>query len=299
MDNAQPVRFFKRGQPPFIRFVFFAFLSLILLLVDARFHALDTVRFALSLLVQPVQRLTTLPFASLHDAREFLYSQSSLIRHNEQLQQQHSQDRAQTIRMQAIEAENRQLRKMLEVKDSIEFRSQLAEIIYAEKDVFRRRVFLDKGAQVGIEAGQVVMDDNGIVGQITRAYPLMSEVTLITDKDQAVPVEVLRNGLRTVVFGSGDIRHLAVRYMPVSADIQSDDLLMTSGIDGVYPPGLPVARVIKVERDATYPFARILCAPVAGVDQHRQLLILSGQPKLPPPPEPELPADSKRKSKRS
>ncbi|BBE52249.1 Cell shape-determining protein MreC [Ferriphaselus amnicola] len=300
MDNAQPVRFFKRGYPPFVRFAFFALLSLVLLVVDVRFRTLDTVRYGLSLLVQPVQRVLSLPFASLHDAREYFYTQSSLIRHSEELQRLHDNDRVQLMQLQAIEAENQQLRKLLEIKNHVEFRSQLAEIIYDEKDVFRRRIFLDKGTQADVQAGQVVMDDNGIVGQVTRVYPLMSEVTLVTDKDQAVPVEVLRNGLRTVLFGFGDINHLAVRYTPVSADIQENDLLMTSGIDGTYPPGLPVARVTKIERDATYPFARILCTPVAGVDQHRQLLILSGQAKLPPAPEPasDEPALGKRKVKK-
>jgi len=300
MDNAQPVRFFKRGYPPSTRFAFFALLSLVLLVVDVRFRTLDAVRYGLSLLVQPVQRVLTLPFASLHDAREYFYTQASLIRHSEGLQRLHDSDRIQLLKLQAVQAENKQLRKLLDVKEHVEFSSQLAEIIYAEKDVFRRRIFLDKGTQADVQAGQVVMDDNGIVGQVTRAYPLMSEVTLVTDKDQAVPVEVLRNGLRTVLFGFGDINHLAVRYTPVSADIQENDLLMTSGIDGTYPPGLPVARVTKIERDATYPFARILCTPVAGVDQHRQLLILSGQAKLPPPPEPatDEPVIGKRKAKK-
>jgi rod shape-determining protein MreC len=129
------------------------------------------------------------------------------------------------------------------------------------------------------------MDDSGIVGQVTRVYPWMSEVTLITDKDHAVPVQVLRNGLRAVVFGSGDTGELALRYMPISSDIQNGDLLVTSGIDGTYPPGLPVAKVIHVERDPAYPFARILCTPIAGVDKRRQLLILSALLKLPKRPE--------------
>jgi rod shape-determining protein MreC len=130
-----------------------------------------------------------------------------------------------------------------------------------------------------------VIDDSGIVGQVTRVYPWTSEVTLITDKNHSVPVQVLRNGLRTVVFGSGDTSELALRYMPVSSDIQNGDVLVTSGIDGTYPPGLPVARVIHVERDPAYPFARILCSPIAGVEKRRQLLILSTIPKFPERPD--------------
>jgi rod shape-determining protein MreC len=135
------------------------------------------------------------------------------------------------------------------------------------------------------------MDEIGVVGQVTRVYPWLSEVTLITDKDHAVPIQVLRTGLRAVVFGSGNISNLALRYMPISADIQIDDVLVTSGIDGTYPPGLPVARVIKIERDPAYPFAQILCAPLAGVDQQRQLMIISGLHKLPELP----PAEAKEK----
>jgi rod shape-determining protein MreC len=129
------------------------------------------------------------------------------------------------------------------------------------------------------------MDENGIVGQITRVYPWLSEVTLVTEKDQAVPVQVLRNGLRAIVFGAGDTSQLSLRYMPNSADIQNDDVLVTSGIDGTYPPGIPVARVIKVEHDPAYPFAHIVCLPLAGVDKHRHLLILSSLPKMPERPD--------------
>jgi rod shape-determining protein MreC len=109
-------------------------------------------------------------------------------------------------------------------------------------------------------------------------------VTLITEKDHVVPVQVLRNGLRTIIFGAGDTSQLVLRYMPISADIQDGDVLVTSGIDGIYPAGIPVAKVAKIERDAAYPFARITCLPIGGVDKHRQLMILSSLPKLPDPP---------------
>jgi rod shape-determining protein MreC len=132
------------------------------------------------------------------------------------------------------------------------------------------------------------MDDAGIVGQITRVYPWLAEVTLITEKDHAVPVQVMRNGLRTIVFGAGDISQLSLRYLPVNADVQNGDVLVTSGIDGIYPPDIPVAKVVKIERDAAYPFARVTCLPVSGVDKHRHLLILSDRPKLPERPEEKL-----------
>jgi rod shape-determining protein MreC len=131
------------------------------------------------------------------------------------------------------------------------------------------------------------MDDMGIVGQVTRVYPWLSEVTLITEKDHAVPVQVLRNGLRSVAFGAGNLSQLSLRYMAVSGDIKKGDVLVTSGIDGLYPPGIPVASVEKVVHDAAYPFAQVVCLPLGGVDRHRHLLVLSAQPKLPERPEPE------------
>jgi rod shape-determining protein MreC len=143
----------------------------------------------------------------------------------------------------------------------------------------------------------VAMDSTGIVGQVTRVFPWLSEITLITDKDHAVPIQILRTGLRAVVFGSGDISNLSLRYMPISSDILPGDVLVTSGLDGTYPPGLPVAKVVKIERDAAYPFARISCVPIAGVDQQRQLLIVSGLPKLPERP-PETEAQSLDKGKK-
>jgi len=152
-----------------------------------------------------------------------------------------------------------------------------------------------------VAAGQVVMDNIGVVGQVTRVYPWLSEVTLITDKDHAVPIQVLRTGLRAVVFGSGNISNLALRYMPISSDIQVGDVLVTSGIDGIYPPGLPVAKVIQIERDPAYPFAQILCSPLAGVDKQRQVMIISGLPRLPemPAEDPKATDNKSHKIKRS
>jgi rod shape-determining protein MreC len=189
------------------------------------------------------------------------------------------------------------LRSLLALTQRGDLAMQPVEVVYAERDVFKRKVLVDKGANAGVRAGQVVMDDLGIVGQITRVYPWLSEVTLVTEKDHAVPVQLLRNGLRTIVFGAGDTSQLSLRYMPVSSDIRDGDLLVTSGIDGLYPPGIPVARVVRIERDPAYPFARVTCLPVAGVDNHRHLLILSGPSGLPERPAQEPAATRSPKAK--
>lgn len=285
MEQNQPLRFFNRGPSPAIRLIFFALLSLLLLFVDVRYRYLESIRSGLSVLVYPLQRLVTAPSNLWHEVDGFFVSHNSLIRDNAELRNQHALDAAQLLQLEVLKAENQHLRNLLMVQQRADYPMQLAEIMYVERDIFNRKILLDKGTQANVLAGQIVMDDSGIVGQVTRVYPWMSEVTLITDKDHAVPVQVLRNGLRAVVFGSGDTGELALRYMPISSDIQNGDVLVTSGIDGTYPPGLPVAKVIRVERDPAYPFARILCAPIAGVDKRRQLLILSVLLKLPERPE--------------
>jgi rod shape-determining protein MreC len=290
IDNTQSFRFFNRGPSPAVRLVFFALLSLLLMFVDARYRYLESTRSAISVLISPVQQLATLPGILWQELDDFFTSQGtqlSLMEENAGLRRQHQSDAAQLLELQSLQSENQQFRKLAGLPIRNQLSTQLAEIIYAERDVFRRKVLIDKGAQADVQLGQVVMDDEGIVGQITRVYPWLAEVTLITEKDHAVPVQVVRNGLRTILFGTGDTSQLSLRYMPNSADIQNDDVLVTSGIDGIYPPGIPVAKVIRIERDPAYPFANVTCLPLAGVDRHRHLLILSSMAKLP-----ERPAES-------
>jgi rod shape-determining protein MreC len=298
MENPESIRFFKQGYRASTRLVFFVSLSLLLMFVDARYRYMESARSLISVLVYPVQQLALLPSRVLQGASDFLSAQSGLVADNARLRQWREQDALQMQRLKALQAENAELRALLALRQGERQDVVLAGIVYAERDVFRRRVVLDKGAQAGIEPGRVVVDAVGVVGQVTRVYPFLSEVTLVTDKDQSVPVQVLRNGYRTVAFGSGDTSQLSLRYTPVSADIKEGDELVTSGIDGIYPAGLPVARVARIERDPAYPFARILCQPIAGVDHHRHLMILSALASQPPRPEPEAAPGVKGKVKR-
>ncbi|HEX5364575.1 MAG TPA: rod shape-determining protein MreC [Gallionella sp.] len=289
MDSTQSFQIFNRGPSPAARLVFFAVLSLLLMFVDARYSYLGAARGALSVLVAPIQQLATMPSKLWHQAGDFFVTQSALVEENGNLRQRHSYDAAQLSQLQSLQQENQQLRNLLVLPLRASLSAQAAEIVYAERDVFKRKLLINKGMNSRIKVGQVVVDDMGIVGQITRAYPWLAEVTLITEKDHAVPVQLVRNGLRSIVFGAGDTSQLSLRYMPISSDIQNGDVLVTSGIDGVYPPGVPVAKVVRIERDAAYPFARITCLPMAGVDRNRHLLVLSDLPKLPEPPAEEAP----------
>lgn len=285
LDNTHSFRFFNRGPSPLVRLVFFAMLSLLLMFIDSRYRYLESTRSALSVMVAPVQALATVPGRMWNQVADYFSTQSELKERVQSLQLQHLGDAAELAQMKALQQENLQLRNLatLPVRDA--YTTRIAEVIYTERDLFKRKIIINKGADADLQAGQVVMDDAGIVGQITRVYPWLSEVTLITEKDHVVPVQVLRNGLRTIIFGAGDTSQLALRYMPISADIIEGDVLVTSGIDGTYPAGIPVAKVTHIERDAAYPFARINCLPIGGTDKHRHLLVLSSMPKLP-----ELPA---------
>ena len=190
------------------------------------------------------------------------------------------------------------LRRLLDAQERLPIKSGVAEILYAGRDPFSRKVVIDKGSQNGILAGQPVIDDIGVIGQVTRVYLLMSEVTLLSDKDQAIPLQVQRNGLRAVAYGGAEGGMLDLRFMAANADIRNGDTLVTSGIDGTYPPGLPVATVARIERDAAYAFAKIFLTPTAGTDRYREVLVLSSEAKAPPPAEAEKPAQKPSRSKR-
>ncbi len=287
LEDTRTLRFFNRGPSAVARLVFFTVLSLLLLFVDARYQYLESTRQVIAIIIYPFQRLTALPGEIWSGVDSYVSLQRHLIADNQQLHLQHDADAAQLQQLQSIQAENAQLRSLLDVKQRADYTMQMAQIVYLERDIFKRKLFVDKGTQANVQPGQAVVDNIGVVGQVTRTYPLLSEVTLVTDKDNAVPVQIVRNGLRAVVFGSGNISELELRYQPVAADIQVGDELVTSGMDGTYPPSLPVAKVIKVERDPAYPFANIVCAPLAGVDRHRTLLIVSSVPPLPDRPVPE------------
>ena len=163
-------------------------------------------------------------------------------------------------------------------------------------------MIIDRGSQHGIAPGQPVVDEVGVIGQVTRVFPLTAEVLLLTDKEQAIPVEIQRNGLRAVLAGAGS-GTMELRFLASNAEVQVGDTLVTSGLDGVYLPGLPVAKVVKIDRDASFSFARIICAPLAGVERHGLALVLDTRSALPPRPEdapatPDQPTRGKRVKKK-
>jgi rod shape-determining protein MreC len=216
-------------------------------------------------------------------AHAYLQGMQGLQAENKDLKHNQLQTAPNLQRLEQLEAENQRLRKLLAVKEREKANGQVAQILYTARDPFSRKVIVDKGQQSGIVAGQPAIDETGVVGQVTRIFPFSAEITLITDKDQAVPVQVVRSGQRSVVFGLGN-GQMELRYMPANADVQVGDMLVTSGLDGIYLPGFPVAKVVNIERDSAYSFARIFCVPVAGVENFGEIMVLSPREARPPPP---------------
>ena len=255
-----------------------------LLGADARLKYLDTVRQVASVIIYPLQRIAGAPFSIAERTSEFFTTQGSLQAENAQLAQQNLTQMAQLQQLAALQSENEHLRKLLGTRERLSSRTSLAEVLYAARDPFSRRIVIDQGSQDDVAPGQPVIDGLGVVGQVTRVYPWLAEVTLVTDKGHLVPVLNTRNGLRGVLGGTGNDGALELKFVPLNADFENGDQLVTSGIDGVYPPGLPVAQIVSVERDAAFLFARILCKPLAGVANHTQVLVVHAEQKIPERP---------------
>ncbi|WP_075794553.1 rod shape-determining protein MreC [Massilia putida] len=279
-----PPPLFKQGAPARVKVTVFALLSIALLVVDARLHALTAVRQVAATVLYPFQMAALMPRDALANMGTYFSSISALQKEVRDLK---SQQVAMAQAMQQAQlqmAENAQLRRLMDAREHLPVRSQMSEILYDARDPSTRRVVLDRGTRNGVKLGLPVIDNAGVVGQVTRVFPFTSEVTLLTDKEQAIPVQVLRNGLRSVAYGRGQSGLLDLRFVAPNADIQVGDVLVTSGLDGIYPAGLAVAKVIQVENVAQGAFGRVVCQPLAGIDRHRQLLIVMSDQPLPPRP---------------
>ena len=294
----QPPPFFITGPTPLARLLIFSVLSLALLVADGRFNLLSVIREVVSVAVYPLQRIAAAPVNLAHRAGEFFATQAALRGENARLAQENLERGAALQQLQALQKENEQLRDLFGMQKRVETRLQLAEVIYSARDPFSRRIVVDRGSQHAVKSGQPVIDHEGVLGQVTRVYPWTAEVTLITDKDHLVPVLNLRNGLRAVLAGTGNDAAVELRFVPLNADFRSGDRLVTSGIDGVYPRGLPVADVVNVERDTAYLFARIACRPLAGVANNAHVLIAGAEREIPERPPEEEKAVRPKKSRK-
>ena len=284
-----PPPFFRQGTSALTKLVFFSALAVFLMVSDTRFGFVQPIRSTIATALLPAQRVLQVPARLWQDASAYLVGlQAALVGEREARAALARQaDRAAAAEQ--LAAENARLRALLELRPSLNVRTQAAEVMYEAADPYSRKVFIDRGSRQGVLLGSPVINEIGLLGQVTRLYPLSAEVTLLTDRDAAIPVLNTRTQQRSAASGGaggGSNPALELRFMAGNADVQMGDTLVTSGIDGIYPPGLPVAKVISVERRADSGFARILLAPAASPDAVRHVMVLDPLgAQLPPRPE--------------
>jgi rod shape-determining protein MreC len=274
-DQQQAPAFFARGPSPLARLTFFTALSLALMATDSRLQYLANVRENLMTMLHPLQVIANAPLELYQNTDEYFSTHHYLLAENSRLKKQALTQDIALQRLHLLYLENTNLRSMLDAKQSLTETSTLAEIIHVGRDSFTKKIIVNRGKNHNIVTGAAAVDAKGVIGQVTRTYPASSEITLITDKSLAIPVQIERNGLRAIAFGRGRDNTLNLPYLPANVDIKRGDKLVTSGIDGVYPAGLAVATVIEMRTTQDSPFAHIICAPTGGVESDRQVLLVS------------------------
>lgn len=272
-----PPPFFRQGPSALTKLAFFSALALFLMVADGRFQIVRPLRAGLAVALLPVQRALAVPVGLWQNAADYLGGLDRALQAARAADARLAQQSERAARVEQLRAENERLRALLELRPSLPTRTLGAEVLYEAADPFSRKLFVDRGQTHGVQQGAPVLVDAGVLGQVTRVYPLTSEVTLLTDKDAAIPVLNPRTQQRSVAFGGALLPGggaLELRFMSGNADVQPGDALVTSGLDGIYPPGIPVARVLNVQPPKDTPFARAVCEPISQVGAHRHVMVL-------------------------
>ena len=276
LDRAPPP-FFRQGPSALSKLLFFSALALFLMVADRRFKVTQPIRSAVAVALQPVQWLALQPVSLALGVNDYFTRLATAQAGESEMRRKLIVQALRAAQVEQLLLENSRLRHLLNLRPTLPAEAQAAEVLYDAADIYSRKLIIDKGLTQRIALGSAVMDESGVMGQVTRVYPLTAEVTLLVDRDQAIPVLNTRTGARSVAFGDPlfDGGGLELRFMAANADVLAGDLLTTSGVDGVYPPGLPVARVSKVERRADSAFARIYCVPAAMIAASRHVMVIN------------------------
>jgi rod shape-determining protein MreC len=290
LDRTPPA-FFKQGHSALTKLTFFSALALFLMVADTRLKITLPVRATLATTLYPLQWVALRPVQMFQGAGTYMQSLHEAQQAEDAARKKLALQSQRAAQVEMLTLENTRLRKLLDLRDQIKTPGLAAEVLYDAADPYTRRVIIDKGLAQGVQPGSPVIDESGVLGQVTRVYPVVSEVTLVIDRDHTIPVLNTRTGARSVVYGEPVAYGgtLELRFMAGNADVQPGDVLSTSGVDGVYPAGLPVARIDKIERRADSAFARIYCQPLSVIHGARHVMVL--QPvatQIPPRPAPEV-----------
>lgn len=272
-----PPPFFKQGPSALSRLVFFSALALFLMVADARLHIVQPLRAVIATVLYPAQWLALQPVQMADTFASYLTDLKTARKTEEAARRKLAEQSMRAGQVEQLQLENQRLRALLNLRERVQAPGVAAQVLYDATDPYSRRVVIDKGQLQGIVTGSPVMDESGVLGQVTRVYPFVSEITLLIDRDQVIPVMNARTGTRSVAYGDPSPHGgmMELRYMSVTADVKEGDLLTTSGVDGVYPPGLPVARVAQVSRRSDSSFARIQCTPVAQLQSVTHVMVLA------------------------
>lgn len=270
--DGTPPPFFRQGPSALSKLSFFAALALFLMVADTRLQLTQPLRAGLATLLHPLQLALLKPVQASRQAGDYLLGLEQALTREEAARRDLARQAERALRVEQLELENTRLRSLLELRPSVTVRSQPAQILYEASDPFTRKVIIDSGATHGVALASPVITEAGVLGQVTRVYPYSSEVTLLVDRDAAIPVLNGRTQARSAAFGG--LGGMELRYIASNADVQVGDPLLTSGVDGVYPPGLPVATVALVDRKAESGFARIVLTPAVAADGVRHVLVL-------------------------
>jgi len=299
MDRSPPP-FFRQGPSANARLLFFGLLSLALLIADARFDALGGLRQGIGNVLYPVQRVLLVPRDAIALAGTYVTEVTGLRQENAELKRIEALNAKALLQIEQLANENKRLRDLAGARERAAVRSVLAEVLYETRDPFTRKLVLDKGAQQQVSIGQPVIDAKGLIGQVTRVFQFSSEMTLVTDRNMTVPVVLQRTGMRSVAFGGAAPGRLELRYLASSADLREGDLLTTSGLDALYPPGLPVGRIERIERGGDNDFVKVLIAPTAEIQNNHLLVILQVDTSaIPPAPPVEIIDPARKRSRRN
>jgi len=298
--DRSPPPFFKQGASALSKLILFSALALFLMVADSRFHITQPLRALLATALYPVQWLAMQPVGAARAVGDYFITAQQA---KNQAQESANKLASQAVRASQVEQlslENKRLRTLLELREQLNVEGMAAEVLYDAADPYTRKVIISKGLTSGVVLGSPVIDESGVLGQVTLVHPLVSEVTMIIDRDLAIPVLNARTGVRSLAFGdAAGTGGLELRFMGSNTDVMQGDLLTTSGVDGVYPPGLPVARIDRIERRAESAFARIHCIPLALVSGARHVMVLKPlTAQFPPRPTETAPAVSLKKGAR-
>ena len=296
--DRDPPPFFRQGPSALSKLAVCSALAFFLMVADSRFKVMQPLRVALAAVLYPAQWLAMRPVLVYQGASQYFSSLSAAQSAQQEAEKKHNLQSQRANQVEQLLLENTRMRKLLGLRERLQSPSMAAQVVYDAADPYSRKVIIDKGLTDKVALGSPVLDEMGVMGQVTRVYPFVSEVTLITDRDHAIPVLNTRTGARGVAFGDVSLHAdaMELRFMATNADVATGDLLTTSGVDGVYPPGLPVARIETIDRRVDAAFARIYCVPLAMVSGAGHVMVLEPiSAQIPARPAPDAPVVPSRR----